>query len=133
MVIFAELPLYEHRPSRQMQHVDAWSRIHNILVLEGNTIEQTLAIKQNSDPDISAIRDFLENHPLFELRNGLVYRTVKGKLYIYVPSSMIINIMHTYHNEMGYFAFCKTHELFSRTYGFPTRRKKIRSYIELFS
>lgn len=30
----------EHRENRKMQHLDALSRCHNILILEGNTLEQ---------------------------------------------------------------------------------------------
>jgi len=42
-----------------MQHVDAFSRCHAILILESNTFEQVLAIRQNTDDDIIKIRDEL--------------------------------------------------------------------------
>jgi len=35
-----------HRSNKQMFHVDALSRVQNILVLDANTFEQTLSIKQ---------------------------------------------------------------------------------------
>lgn len=41
-----------HRPGTRMVHVDALSRYHGILILESNTFEQILAIKQNVDSDI---------------------------------------------------------------------------------
>lgn len=58
-----------HRPGKRMMHVDALSRCNNILVLEGNTFEQNLSIKQNQDPDIIKIRDKLEKveDKLFDL------------------------------------------------------------------
>lgn len=46
-----------HRPGDRMAHVDALSRYNSILVLEGNTFEQTLSIKQEKDPEICKIRD----------------------------------------------------------------------------
>lgn len=99
----------EHRSNNRMQHVDALSRVTNILVLEGNTLEQTLALKQNQDEAISATRVLLEKteHPLFELRNGLVYRKVKGKLRFYVPESMERSIIATYHDNMRHGAWIK--------------------------
>ncbi|CAK9833144.1 Transposon Tf2-8 polyprotein [Anthophora retusa] len=69
----------QHRPGKRMNHVDALSRCHSVLVVEGNTFEQTLSVCQDKDPEIRKIRDELEKTELkhFELRNGLVYRTNK--------------------------------------------------------
>lgn len=49
-----------HRPSKRMAHVDALSRCHSILVVEGYTFEQTLSIKQDQDIKICNIREKLE-------------------------------------------------------------------------
>jgi len=49
-----------HRPGKHMVHVNALSRCNSILVLEGNTFEQTLSIKQDQDQTIREIRDQLE-------------------------------------------------------------------------
>lgn len=80
----------EHRSGSQMQHVDALSRCKHILVIEGCTFNQALAIKQQTDPEISSISKELERseHPQFELRNGLVYRKNNDRLLFYVPTSM---------------------------------------------
>lgn len=45
-----------HRSSKQMRHADALSRCHNILVLEENSFELNLAIRQQSDPDIVKLK-----------------------------------------------------------------------------
>lgn len=37
------------RPGKRIIHVDALSRSHSILILEDNTYEHVLAIKQTSD------------------------------------------------------------------------------------
>jgi len=93
-----------HRPGKRMAHVDALSRSNSILMLEGNTFEQTLSIKQDQDPEICKIRDKLEKSKckLYELRNGLVYRKVnKRKLLFYVPLTME-NVIRTGHDDLGH-------------------------------
>lgn len=76
--LFLEQYTYEivHRPGTRMNHVDALSHCHSILVLEANSFERTLSIQQDRDKDIVKIRNELETseNKLFELRNGLVYR-----------------------------------------------------------
>lgn len=64
-----------------MRHVDALSRCLNILILEENTLEQTLALRQNDDPQILKKKEILERRelPFYELRNGLVYRKEKNR------------------------------------------------------
>lgn len=120
----------EHRPNVCMQHVDALSRVHNILVLQKNSFEQTSALKQNTDQNIMKLKYELETkeHPLYELRNNLVYRKVDNGVVFYVPETMEFNILHTY-NEMGHFGIGKTAELISRTYWFPNMRQKIKEYV----
>ncbi|XP_022160829.1 uncharacterized protein LOC111026944 [Myzus persicae] len=57
----------EHRPGTRMQHVDALSRNH-ILVIEGCTFNQALSIKQSCDPEIKKLVKMLESseHKLYE-------------------------------------------------------------------
>lgn len=81
-----------------MGHVDALSRCHNILVLDCNTFEQVLAVKQNEDKQIQDIRDSLERteQTFYELRDGLVYRKTRdGKLLFYVPECMEPNVIRS--------------------------------------
>lgn len=122
----------EHRSNTRMHHVDALSRIHNVLVLDGNTLGQTLALKQLTDDSIHKIKETLENkeHPLYELRNGLVYRKTKGHVKFYVPEKMEYSIIYTYHNDMGHGGLEKVLELISRTYWFPGMKMKIRNHID---
>lgn len=77
------------------------SRVHNsVLVLEGNTYEHTLALKQNCDT-VQKIKTMLESteHHLLELRNGLVYRKSKDSILFYVPADMEYSVLHMYHNR----------------------------------
>lgn len=121
----------EHRSNVHMKHVDALSRIQNILVLEGNTLDQTLAIKQGTDPDIVKIREMLEKSEckVYEMRNGLVYRKYKDKILFYVPRAMEFQILQLYHNDSGHFGIEKTYELIIRTYWFPKLKQKICEHI----
>lgn len=95
----------EHRPGVKMQHVDALSR-SEILVIEDNTFEFNLSVLQSRDKNVLAIRDKLEKtqDPLYEMRNGLVYRKKSGKLLFYIPAGMEREIIHMYHNDLGHFA-----------------------------
>lgn len=43
-----------------MNHVDALSRCHSVLVFEGSTFERTLSICQDRNEEILKIRDKLE-------------------------------------------------------------------------
>jgi hypothetical protein len=63
-------------------HVDVLSRCKQVMVLVACTFNQTLAIEQGTNPDIKTIFEYLEKseHPLFELRNGLVYRKSNDRL-----------------------------------------------------
>lgn len=121
----------EHRSNTRMRHVDALSRIPNIFVLEGNTFEQTLMLKQNLDLNIVKLRTELENaeSSSFELRNGVVYRKTNNTVLFYVPESMEVNVLYKYHDEMGHLGLDKTYELITRTYWFPGLRGKIKSHI----
>ncbi|XP_011687110.1 PREDICTED: uncharacterized protein LOC105449550 [Wasmannia auropunctata] len=94
-----------HRPGKRMNHVDALSRCHSVLVLEGSTFERTLSVCQDRDKEISEIRDKLEKGDIkyYELRKGLVYRKDKNKkLLFYVPQSMEANVIRTCHDDLGH-------------------------------
>lgn len=121
----------EHRSNTRMRHVDALSRMHNILVLEGNTFEHALALKQGLDPEICKIKDLLqkEEHPLYELRNGLLYRKCKERILFYVPKDMEYAVTHMYHNEMGHLGIDKTINLITRTYWFPKMKENVKKHI----
>ncbi|KAK9674756.1 Integrase zinc binding domain, partial [Popillia japonica] len=120
----------EHRGCKQMTHADALSR-RDVLVIEENTFERVLGIKQDQDKDISQIRNQLENSEskFFELKDGLVFRKQNGKLLFYVPKSMEQNVIRTYHDELGHVGISKTTELVTRTYWFPNLKEKIKIYI----
>lgn len=116
-----------------MGHVDALSRCNSILILEGNTFEQVLSLKQDQDQVICKIREKLEKgeDKLYELRNGLVYRKVnKQKILFYVPETMENNIIRTCHDDLGHVGIKKVIMNILKVYWFPNMRKKIKNYIK---
>ncbi|XP_018377468.1 PREDICTED: LOW QUALITY PROTEIN: uncharacterized protein K02A2.6-like [Trachymyrmex cornetzi] len=122
-----------HRPGKRMSHVDALSRCHSILVLEGSTFERTLSICQDRDKEILKIRDKLEKNDVkhYELRDGLVYRKDKNKkLLFYVPQSMESNVIRTCHDDIGHVGIDKVVENVAKVYWFPNMREKVKHHIE---
>ena len=99
-----------HRPGKRMSHVDALSRCHSVLVIEGNTFEQNLAICQSKDMKIMSLRNDLEQREIkfYELRDNLVYRKDKNrKLLFYVPASMEQSVIRNCHDDLGHLSYEK--------------------------
>ena len=59
-----------------MNHVDAFSRATNVMIVEGNTLQANLIICQDRDLKIQELREKLKKSEdkLFEMLNGLIYR-----------------------------------------------------------
>lgn len=123
-----------HRPGRRMGHVDALSRCHSVLVLEGSTLERTLSICQDHDEEILKIRSGFEKGDVkfYELRDGLVYRKDKNKkLLFYVLGSMESNMIRTCHDDLGHVGLDNVVESITRVYWFLRMRDKSRIYSKL--
>ncbi|KAL4091735.1 hypothetical protein QTP88_026382 [Uroleucon formosanum] len=114
-----------------MGHVDALSRCHNILILEANTFEQLLAIKQRIDESIVKIRNNIQvrSDKKLELREGLVYRKEKDKLLFYVPQTMEDNVIRCCHDDLAHVGAEKVIENVRRIYWFPEMKLKVRNYV----
>lgn len=52
----------EHHSGSRMSHVDALSRCKSVLILEPNTFEQVLSIKQAQDEKIKELQERLEEN-----------------------------------------------------------------------
>lgn len=117
----------EHHPGSKMQHVDALSRINNILVADDNPLEYSLAVNQIENLEIKHLHDKLEKQedPYFEMRNGLVYKEKDSRLLFYVPAAMETNVLFKYHDEMGHYSVDKTISNIMRNYWFPNLKAKV--------
>ena len=122
----------EHRPGKKMGHVDALSRCYSVLVLEANSFDRTLALSQDRDPEIVAIRKRLEKseEKFYELRNGLVYRKENEKLLFVVPEAMIENVIRANHDDLGHIGCEKVLENMLKVYWFPGARRRVKEHIE---
>ncbi|KAK9743594.1 Integrase zinc binding domain [Popillia japonica] len=121
----------EHKRGNIMQHVDALSRCHSVLIIEENTLETNLILKQSQDREITELRRRLEEKEdkNFELRNGLVYKKDKDRLLFYVPDALRGNIIRTCHDDVGHVGIDKCTEFIRRTYWFPRMRDKVKEHI----
>lgn len=68
--------------------------------------------------------------PLYELRQGLVFRKYNNRLLFYVPKSMRSNVIRTCHDEVGHVGHDKTFELITRSYWFLDLSKSIKDHIQ---
>jgi len=95
-----------------MFHLDALSRVQNILVLESNTFEQ-VSIKQSNDPWRVTNRQKLKKSEIsyYELRDRLVFHKIGKKLLLHVPSELIENVIRTCKDNVGHVGTDKTVEL----------------------
>lgn len=122
-----------HRGNDRMRHVDALSRnVDEVLVIEENTLEQTLAIEQGRDTTLASIRTKLETMPSnkYDLQDGLVYKKASdGRLLFYVPQSMETNVIRTCHDDMGHFGKEKVIEKLGKVYWFPKMIEKVQGHI----
>lgn len=121
----------EHLSGEQMKHADALSRKSHILVITENTFEQNLAILQNLDSEIVAIRQKLEQSQdkYYELNNGLVYRKDKNASLFYVPASMERNVIIAAYKEVGHQGINKTTDYLGTVYWFPKMKSKVQEEI----
>lgn len=73
--------------------MDALSR--NVFMLDPACFEQTLILKQQTDPEISLIREALEESESsrYELRNGIVFRKFRDVVLFYVPDRMVSSVI----------------------------------------
>lgn len=122
----------EHRAGSKMAHVDSLSRCTNILALEANSFERSLAVSQDRDPVIVELKKRLENeeNEFYEMRNGLLYRKSKDKVLFVVPFSMRTNVIRTCHDDVGHVGIDKTVELIKRFYWFPKLKLEVVNHIQ---
>ncbi|XP_026467877.1 uncharacterized protein LOC113371470 [Ctenocephalides felis] len=121
----------EHRAAARMQHVDALSRCHELLVIEENSFDRVLAIRQGQDPLIRRIRDGLEReqHQLYELRDGLVYRKFKERLLFLVPSLMVEEVSRLMHEQLGHAGVERTAMTLRKQYWFSNMNQIVNEVI----
>lgn len=123
-----------HRPGEKMQHVDALSR-NCMLTMEDEDVQtvfdSALCVNQIRDVGISRLKERILKNEVsdYVVRDGLVYRSEKGKLLLYVPDSMVDSVLNRYHNSLGHFGVDKVCEMIRRLFYFPNMRKIVGDHI----
>ena len=95
----------EHRKGAHMQHVDALSRIEEVLVVDELSFEDNLAMIQSQDKSFESIRSSLEtgNNGQYELRNGVIYKKInKDEIKFLVPKAMEAHVIKNSHDCFGH-------------------------------
>lgn len=114
-----------------MAHVDALSRSFGILIVDDNPFEWNLIVMQNQDTKIKIIAQRLESKedPVYELRNGLVYKKQGTDLLFLVPEQIEKHVLFRYHNEMGHVGAAKMVETYLSDVliGFPKFARNVKN------
>jgi len=120
----------EHRPGKNMAHVDALSRNPLPCVLAICEDEEGLIPKlkkaQREDSELKQIISLAENQSIngYVVQNELLFKEIDHDVKLVVPKSMQTQIIRRAH-EQGHFSVNKTETLVKRDYWFSDMRAKI--------
>jgi len=119
----------EHRAGSRMKHVDALSR-HLVMTVVNHDITPKIRKAQDSDEDIQLIKQQLKEGSCEDycIRNGLVYKQIKGYDLLVIPRPMQGEIIRHAH-EKGHFAVKRTEENLKQEFCIPNMRSKIEKCI----
>lgn len=126
----------EHRPGKNMQHVDALSRNTlptSMLITEcHDSILAKLRRNQADDADLTSIREQVKKNPTQEyvIEDGLLCKKVNGTTLIVVPKLMQSSIIRQIH-ERGHFGVDKTETITRRLLVQGNAREDRKYYPEL--
>lgn len=125
----------QHRPAKNMMHVDALSRnpLPEILLINENDDSLIIRLKkaQHTDQDLQKIIRLatLNKADGYQLRNDLLYRDYDNELLLVVPKLLQVSVIRQAH-EQGHFGVNKTEILVRRDYWFKDMRSKIEKIIK---
>lgn len=125
----------QHRPAKNMMHVDALSRnpLPEILLINENDDSLIFRLKkaQHADQDLQKIIRLATFNKAdgYQLRNDLLYRDYDNELLLVVPKLLQASVIRQAH-EQGHFGVNKTEILVRRDYWFKDMRSKIEKIIK---
>ncbi|CAK9834317.1 Transposon Tf2-9 polyprotein [Anthophora retusa] len=120
----------EHRPGKNLVHVDALSRNplpSCMLVGESeSSINGRLRKAQREDPGIRKIFELVESGRAegYTIRGGIIFKEIEGDIRLVVPKSMRTQVVKRAH-ENGHFASEKTEAVLKKDYWFQNMREKV--------
>lgn len=124
----------EHRPGKNMSHVDALSRnpLSSCLLIDESDNEITIRLKkaQDDDEEIGRIVRQVESGKTDEyiIRSGLLFKEIDNDLCLVVPRAMRSQILRRAH-EKGHFSVAKTEAIIKRDYYIQGLRPKVEKII----
>lgn len=125
----------EHRPGKNMAHVDALSRNPLPLCLIVSECEQGLMARlreaQKKDADLGKIFEALARGEAsgYAIKGGVLYKEIDDDMRVVVPGGMQTKIIEKAH-EQGHFGANKTEALIKNDYWIPNLRSKIEKIIQ---
>jgi len=127
--------IIEHRPGKNMTHVDALSRYPLPQCMLVNTHKDGLLARlekaQQSDADVKKIFHLAKAQKIdgYAIRGDILFKEIDGDLRIVVPTSLRSQIIRQAH-ERGHFSVMKTEALINKEYWIPNLRDKIQKVIK---
>lgn len=125
----------EHRPGRNMTHVDALSRnpLPVCLLISESDDEITIRLRkaQDDDEEIRKIIQRIENQrdPGYVVQGGLLFKEIDNDYCLVVPKSMHSQIIRRAH-EKGHFSVAKTETIVKRDYYIRNLRQKVERIVQ---
>lgn len=124
----------EHRPGRNMAHVDALSRnpLPVCLVIDETEAGLTARLQKTQEEDDSVVRlrDLVLRNKTqnYVIRSNLLYRESGGDFQLVVPKRMQMQIIRRAH-ERGHFSIGKTEALIRADYWIPNLRQRVEKVV----
>lgn len=124
----------EHRPGKNMMHVDALSRNPLpvcMLIDERDSLTAKFKQAQQNDDDVKKIFDAVKegNIGSYIIKNDLLFKKHNGDVLLVVPKLMHTQVIRQAHDR-GHFSVAKTEALLLRDYYMPNVRPKIEKVIK---
>lgn len=125
----------EHRPGKNMAHVDALSRapLPRCLVVDEceEGLMKRLRRAQREDGDLRKILNAVERDEVddYALRGGVLYKNTDSDIRVIVPRAMWRQVIRKAH-EQGHFGITKTETLLKRDYWIPGLRAEVEKVIK---
>ncbi|GFT78144.1 transposon Tf2-11 polyprotein [Trichonephila clavipes] len=109
----------EHRAGSRKKHVDALSR-YPVMIVYNDTLTSKLKKAQEEDDNIQILKSLLEKQESenFFVRNGILYKYLKGRELIVTPKAMQAELIKLIH-ENGHFSVGKTEEIVKKEFFIP--------------
>lgn len=124
----------EHRPGKNMRHVDSLSRnpLPSCLIIDEHerSINVRMRKEQREDSDLQKIFPLaeLQQYDRYLVKGGVLFKNDNNDIRLVVPKAMQAQVIRRVH-ENGHFSAVKTELLLKRDYWFPNMRTKIEKIV----